>query len=100
MTYKLFRLPSAGQYRMRVTTLAQPWATAEPGGENKLGAHGWMEVRTRKISPNPQIPTQPKSQNLDPGPSNSRPPKTEPNTRARGGEQAWRSRLDGGNPEI
>ncbi|KAJ1490827.1 protein transporter SEC23 [Baffinella frigidus] len=34
------------QYRMRVTTLAQPWATAEPGGENKLGAHGWMEEAT------------------------------------------------------
>ena len=47
MRYTQFQtryIHSTGQYRLRVTTLAQPWATAEPGGENKLGAHGWMEV--------------------------------------------------------
>jgi len=35
---------ASGQHRLRVTTLAQSWATTEGGGENKLGAQGWMEV--------------------------------------------------------
>ncbi|EKX47073.1 secretory protein 23A [Guillardia theta CCMP2712] len=35
---------STGQHRLRVTTLAQSWATAESTTENKLGPHGWMEV--------------------------------------------------------
>ena len=35
---------STGQHRLRVTTLAQPWATSEGSMENKLGAQGWLEV--------------------------------------------------------
>ena len=35
---------ATGQHRLRVTTLAQPWATAESSSENKLGPQGWMEV--------------------------------------------------------
>eukprot|EP00802_Teleaulax_amphioxeia_P005219 Tamp_05223.p1 GENE.Tamp_05223~~Tamp_05223.p1 ORF type:complete len:560 (+),score=150.25 Tamp_05223:448-2127(+) len=35
---------SSGQHRLRVTTLAQQWATAESMQENKLGPQGWMEV--------------------------------------------------------
>lgn len=47
MRYTQFQthyIHSSGQHRMRVTTLAQPWATTEAAGENKLGPQGWMEV--------------------------------------------------------